>query len=303
MTPNSIFPGLANVPAARTLKIAERCASRLTGQAKQLFFATALEQPQQPIACKLWVSDGTLKGTRPIWQFQVSPGNPCVRDMVMFDQRLVVLLTERETTNSELWISDGTESGTVLLRKIPAAFIQNLNFRILQVIGDRLFFSSTYLEQKDECGLWVSDGTPDGTYLLKKPACLNQYSMVPVGDVLLFAVDVPTGGWELWRSDGTPEGTQLVGGGFTFGREGYRPSFLLVDQEILYLAIHDDQGCALWRSDGSAAGTKPIQQACPQEMVSVQGTIFFVLRRNEIEIELWKSDGTAEGTVPVKSIP
>jgi ELWxxDGT repeat protein len=284
-------------------QIAERCASRLTGQTKQLFFATALEQPQQPIACKLWVSDGSPRGTRPIWQFQASPGNFCVRDMVMFDQRLVVLRIERETTNSELWISDGTEAGTVLLRKIPAAFIGNLNFRILRVIGDRLFFSSSYLEQKDECGLWVSDATPDGTYLLKQPACLNQYSMIPVGDVLLFALDAPADGWELWRSDGSPEGTQLVRGGFTFGREGYRPSFLLVDQEILYLAIHDDQGCALWRSDGSATGTKPIQRACPEEMVSVQGTAFFVRRHNKMKIELWKSDGTAEGTVLVKSIP
>jgi ELWxxDGT repeat protein len=280
--------------------IAERCTFRLTGRAGRLFFATTLEEPQR-IECKLWSSDGTSLGTSVIKQFQVKPGNFCVRDMVMFDDRLVMLLTERGRKESELWSSDGTASGTVLMREIPGTFIENRNFRILHVVGDRLFFSSTYTDQKDECALWVSDGTPGGTHRLKT-VCLNQYSMAPVGDELLFAVDVP-GGWELWRSDGTPEGTQLVRDGFTFGRDGYRPGFLLVDRETLYLAIHDNQGCALWRSDGTARGTIPFHRGCPQEMVSVDGTAFFVLLRNEQQIELWKSDGTSQGTVAVKAIP
>jgi len=280
-------------------QVAEQCAFRVVGNAGQLFFAT-VQRPDYT-NCKLWSSNGTPDGTNPILEFQAKPGDSCVRDMVMFRDQLVMLLAERGVASSQLWVSNGTVSGTALAQNIPAAFIENLDFRILYVIGDHLLFSSTYLEHEDECALWVSDGTSDGTQVLKN-VCLNQYKMAQIGDRLLFAADGADGGWELWVTDGTVEGTQLVRDGFTFGREGRRPHFLLVDQETLYLTIHDDRGCALWRSDGTATGTVAIHRSCPWEMVSINGTLFFTLPSGEQEVQLWKSDGTTEGTVLVKSI-
>jgi ELWxxDGT repeat protein len=281
--------------------IPEPCAFKVIGETGRLFFATILTQADKS-ACKIWRRDGTASGTVIIKQFEVKPGEWCARDMVLFNDRLILLLTERGTINSELWISDSSGSEMALLRQIPGAFIENRNFRILHLASGYMFFSTTSGGQTDECALWVSDGTADGTHALKS-VCLDQYRMMPVDNGLLFAMDVPPSGWELWHSDGTLEGTQRVRGGFTFGREGLRPRLLLVDNGILYLAINDDQGCALWRTDGTAAGTEPIQRACPEQMISVNDTLFYVLPRTETQVELWKSDGTEQGTVRVKTIP
>jgi ELWxxDGT repeat protein len=282
-------------------QINEDCAFPLTGRGAELFFASASEKGDL-VDCTLWASNGTQSSTKPILRFQVKPGSTCIRDMVMLGDRLAILLTERGTSNSSLWTSDGTAPGTVLVRTIPGGFIENLNFRILHVVGDHLFFSSTRIGKEDTCALWVSDGTPDGTRFLKS-VCLDDFSMMPVGKQLFFTVDVPGSGWELWKSDGTPAGTQLVQTGFTYGRDASRPRLLVGDRGILYFNVHDNEGCALWRSDGTATGTAPLHRGCPQELVSVNGTLFFILSRQEPSIELWKSDGTAAGTIPVKVIP
>jgi ELWxxDGT repeat protein len=177
---------------------------------------------------------------------------------------------------------------------MPGGFIKI--FRILHVVGDHLFFSSTHREE-DTCALWVSDGARWHTLL--KSVCLDDFSMMPVGK-LFFTVDVPGSGWEQ-KSDTLV--TQLVQTGFTYGRDASRPRLLVGDRGILYFNVHDNEGCALWRSDGTATGTAPLHRGCPQELVSVNGTLFFILSRQEPSIELWKSDGTAAGTIPVKVIP
>jgi hypothetical protein len=62
--------------------------------------------------------------------------------------------------------------------------------------------------------LWRSDGTTDGTRLVKdiRPgvdgADLSRFHVV--GDVLFFVANDGVHGHELWRSDGTTDGTFMV---------------------------------------------------------------------------------------------
>ena len=63
-------------------------------------------------------------------------------------------------------------------------------------------------------GLWRSDGTPDGTQLVRVirhgPGSNEILGFRVVGDTLFFVADDGVHGFELWRSDGTPDGTTLV---------------------------------------------------------------------------------------------
>jgi len=64
----------------------------------------------------------------------------------------------------ELWVTDGTPDGTVLLLDInpgsESSWPQNF-----AVVGDRLFFDAD--DGTHDRELWVTDGTPEGTVLVK----------------------------------------------------------------------------------------------------------------------------------------
>src|SRR5690348_14668762 len=73
----------------------------------------------------------------------------------------------------------------------------------LKVVDGQVFFA-TYDESKGGWALWRTDGTPDGTVLLRSALGLD-VELVPTKDRLVFS----TRG-ALWTSDGTPDGTVVV---------------------------------------------------------------------------------------------
>src|SRR5262249_5525210 len=92
----------------------------------------------------------------------------------------------------------------------------------LAVLNGKLYFAATDAVNGRE--LWVSDGTADGTTLLKNinpeataddgsagPARdSNPTGLTRVGSAIFFAADNGRAGVELWRTDGTEAGTTKV---------------------------------------------------------------------------------------------
>jgi ELWxxDGT repeat protein len=106
----------------------------------------------------------------------------------------------------ELWRSDGTGPGTILLTDAEVAQ------GTLRYDGSQLFFVATTAAEGSE--LWRSDGTPHGTSLVKdinpgfsdsRPA-----ELTVIDGVLFFSADDGLNGREAWRSDGTPDGTYIL---------------------------------------------------------------------------------------------
>src|SRR5207249_784832 len=121
------------------------------------------------------------------------------------------------TTGYELWKSDGTAGGTVLVKDINTgggipgsypAYFANVN--------GTLFFSAISTGESGSNGfeLWRSDGTEEGTFLVKDivpgPGASNPVSLTNVNGTLLFSASDAISGNELWKSDGTAAGTVLV---------------------------------------------------------------------------------------------
>lgn len=80
--------------------------------------------------------------------------------------RLLGVLTERGSVSQlqleELWMSDGTEAGTVLVRDVlPGA--EDASLYPLTPVGDSLFFVAADGEASN---LWTSHGTERSTILL-----------------------------------------------------------------------------------------------------------------------------------------
>jgi ELWxxDGT repeat protein len=172
-------------------------------------------------------------------------------------------------------------------------------------------------------GLWRSDGTPDGTILLKtfdgvpvsNPTPSIRASLTAAGDQLFFVAYSTGRGYELWHSDGSLAGTVRVSDSGPQTEIDDLWFLQNVNGRLFLLTDHSQQSTALWVSDGTAAGTRKVKQFDPftsaaditsiNTMASLNGKLVFALYpassspgvRNGA---IWTSDGTSAGTIPIK---
>src|SRR5262249_45599516 len=171
---------------------------------------------------------------------------------------------------TELWKSDGTAAGTVLVKDINPGRSGSSPGN-LTAVGGTLFFSAVTPETGNE--LWKSDGTAAGTVLVKdiNPGTGSgldaRANLTVVGETLFFAATEPATGRELWKSDGTAAGTVLVqdinpGSASSIGTVG-GANFAAVGGTLFFVAASPDIGTELWKSDGTAAGTTLVKDINP----------------------------------------
>ena len=268
---------------------------------------------------ELWRSDGTPAGTKLVRDI-----NPRIHTRDLSFSRALRIGTAASSfrflfvandgiNGSELWVSDGTEAGTLRVKDIrPGAASGIDSGGSLTVLGDNaVFFADDGVHGRE---LWTSDGTEDGTVLLKDvhtgPSSALAGSPVPFDGALYFAATDAEHGRELWRTDGTAAGTVLVRD-IRPGPEESSPSVLKVFRGALYFAADDGQhGMELWRSDGTESGTNMVQDLDPgpgSSQIPLQffawgDRLYFPATDPLHGIELWTSDGTESGTALVADI-
>ncbi len=162
---------------------------------------------------------------------------------------------------------------------------------------------------------WFSDGTPEGTILLKDIFNGQNSSFISNwcyhNDSLYFFLIRDTFAQiesvKLYRTDGTPEGTFPI---FTF-KYSYPSDYNhegAIFNGLLYFPETDTNGTRIWVSDGTKQGTKLFydnSDAVAQSEVSMyifNSQLFFNLNTNTYGNELWVSDGSLAGTKLFKDI-
>src|SRR5262249_17991228 len=124
----------------------------------------------------------------------------------------------------ELWKSDGTEAGTVMVKDINPGTASSSPAQLIAFNG-ALYFAAT--SPATGSTLWRSDGTDAGTVVVKPGLVVSNppqagVRMTNVNGTLFFAGSDAATGTELWKTDGTAAGTTLVkdivpgSGGITF---------------------------------------------------------------------------------------
>jgi ELWxxDGT repeat protein len=214
--------------------------------------------------------------------------------------------------DTELWKTDGTTAGTVLVREIVPGLGGGDPTQLTDV-GGTLFFSARDTGAGYE--LWKSDGTAAGTVRVKdiRPGTGDSMpgNLTAVGNTLYFTATDDAGGTELWKSDGTDAGTVRVKDIYS-GSTGSNPQYLVAyNGALLFSADDGSWGRELWRSDGTAAGTTRVKDITPgsgssgaRHLVPFAGGVYFaaVSGGSQYVGDLYRSDGTAAGTVHVADI-
>lgn len=204
---------------------------------------------------QLWRVDLTTGATVQLTSWPASQFGPT---SLKASGNLLFFSRNDAATGTELWVSDGTAAGTVLVKALSLGF-PHAAARQLTVAGDRLFLSVFNPETGEE--LWTSDGTPAGTHLVADlnpgPAGSAPQSLTAVNSRLLFAADDGTSGLELWISDGTREGTALLQD-IAPGPALSSPSDITVTRDrVFFLADDGAHGRELWSMPRSAAVVCP----------------------------------------------
>lgn len=208
-----------------------------------------------------------------------------------------------------LWRSDGTEIGTVLVKDIDPTDSGYIH-TIFEFAGG-IFFVANNPSHGNE--LWRSDGTDSGTSMVKDinpgPGNSNPGSFHKIANTLFFVADDGVHGRELWETDGTESGTSLILDVNPSGDSITR--VIQVFNEILYFVADDGvHGLELWRSDGTDSGTwmvkdiNPSGSSYPSAFTIKNSTgDFFLMADDGVHgMELWISDGSTSGTQLVKDI-
>ena len=214
---------------------------------------------------ELWRSDGTDAGTYLVKAFTpVPPPAPPLPSLSLLGQANgEVYLNAYDTAHGfELWKSDGTGPGTVLVADIFPG-VDNSNPNNWASIGGENYFTAFTATSGRE--LWKTDGTGPGTQLVADINPGVPFStplwLTAVNGTLFFQAKDAAHGAELWKSNGTSPTTLLVGDIYT-GSASSTPEQLIVFGDRLYFAATDaDHGKELWQLDLASSVTTPTVDA------------------------------------------
>jgi len=230
-------------------------------------------------------------------------------------------VADDDVHGNELWKSDGTETGTVMVKDIlPPDSYATYDY-LTDVAGTLFFTVDDGIHGKE---LWKSDGTEAGTLMVKdiNPNTYNPNppgNFIVIGNTLYFTANDGTHGNELWKSDGTAAGTTMVvdlypgpysgfyGGGYDYESREQTSLYLAnLNGTLYFLADNGNNLRGLWKSDGTAVGTTFVKgiEDYGAYLSGTNDALYFIGGDfgQTFGGELWKSDGTTAGTAMIKDI-
>jgi ELWxxDGT repeat protein len=187
----------------------------------------------------------------------------------------------------ELWKTDGTEQGTVMVKNIGFEHFRSFPKELTDVNGN-LFFTAN--DEKHGYELWKSNGTELGTVLVKdinkgksssQPTCLTAFN-----HKLYFVINEGGQYSQIWTSDGTEQGTVSIAK-IQQSDKKIKITNLVDRGNSLYLIGEIDGNTAYWYLSNKNNEIKFIKT---KEHKAKQGFVSFAGIQNQLvftDSELW----------------
>ena len=271
----------------------------------------------------LWRTDGTTSGTVMVkkWEYPTTNYDYYFTPdrMMSADNKLYFLHTD--SLGAELWESDGTGTGTFMVKDIYPGPSSAFNFYpFFTVIGTKIYFVANDGSGQGFC-LWGSDGTSAGTQMIKfnylPTASSGIKNLVSLNNTLYFSTsNVYEPETILWRSDGTGTGSVKIKS-YSYGT--LLNSFTKAGNSFYFSVFNNSDSTELWKSDGTPSGTILVSRFlsgwyCPgrgpcvnscgiNEMVYSKGLLYISASgSSKVTRSLFVSDGSKAGTYGLKAI-
>ena len=230
-----------------------------------------------------------------------------VRYLIKYASANKIVFQSDGTTSQdwEIWLSDGTSSGTNELADISYGNSLGSDAKDFFEVNGKVFFTA-FGDSNIGRELYVTDGTTSGTVLLKNinptvtvtnAANSNPNNFTLFNNKLYFTANDATNGDELWVSDGTEIGTQMVLDLYP-GSTGSIPSNLFVFNNALYFsADHPTLGREVFKctTSNTVTNLKNISSGSgssnPSNFTEYNGKLYFVAEDPVNGRELWSSTG------------
>ncbi|MEC8073262.1 MAG: putative Ig domain-containing protein, partial [Candidatus Thermoplasmatota archaeon] len=269
---------------------------------------------------ELWRSDGTEDGTYMVKDIYPGKDSGFWSDIttkpIVFNDN-VFFIGRTETTGKELWKSDGTEEGTVLVKDLKEG-TGDSSITHFTIFNDELFFIARSPDF-NKLEIFKTDGTEEGTVQVTHIHENNGGAAGPLvevnGKLYFSAGDRDEYGSELWVTDGTESGTEMVANinDNATNNGDASVSRLFGDGDLVYFAAQDvyGNGYEPWVYDTTA----PVSSTNPQMLMDVypgqssgviydspsymkagDSVVFFARQDGFSYFDLFVTDGTPDGT-------
>ncbi|WP_198664931.1 ELWxxDGT repeat protein [Lewinella sp. IMCC34191] len=232
----------------------------------KLFFR-AKEQASEDYG--LWVATASQPFVRRVKDFGIQPDSQ--PSMVAGYNGSLVFTAHTDDTGRELWISDGTESGTRQIADINPGAESSVRKVESCLFKNLLYFTAH--NGKDGFELWKTDGTAAGTVMVKDIHAGERSSLpsslVAIGDTLFFQAYDAEHGFELWTSDGTAAGTRLAADIIPGPESSFPSRMTMLDGQLYFMAYTVDSGRQIWKFDPAKSTTTTVSVDPDQLTASV----------------------------------
>lgn len=266
----------------------------------------------------LWKTDGTAVGTKKI--HDINPDNyyyPNLGDdfeivQMMAYNGMLIFVADDGTHGFELWVSDGTNAGTKLLKDInPSSSKSGKRPKFLTEFADAIYFVEDNETNGEE--IWKTDGTEEGTTMALEFVADEQSSypqnLKNINGILYFVTEetneeLDIYKYNIWMYDGINSPILLK----QFENTGDTPNnFIGLNDKVIFTAHDIYNGNELWVTNGTTIGTTLLNDILknngssnPEELVQDGEYVYFSAKSWKWGRELWRTDGTANGTKIIK---
>lgn len=244
----------------------------------------------------LYESDGTKSGTFPVLRTVAQVPNSYDTPYPIIGNKFFFI-----DANNGLWSSDGTKSGTTLVKQFgTSSNSYRVGINRLYPTSKKIYLyvsTTDYINSANtKESIWVTDGTTEGTKeLVSQQVILTQTTnvladLVVVNDLLFFMAGNSGTKTQLWVADGTNNSARKL---YEFTNlpcfSGVYNIVKFKNQYIFRVGCNGD--IQMWMTDLTSANTRKITN-CGAILRVVNDKIIYTQANDEV----WTNDGTPTGS-------